>query len=207
MSSNDSIKIDSYAMYKVEDGYRNITMADDDPGWHAIVHQAMENAGYTSYGMNRTGDEGKITFTFVTHAMAAVLKERHMHSCRNSLGGIFPNTLAEILPGKLGTTQDDMDRRVQLSCIPEARRDYLLQGLDEVMTSNCDRIITLYSLDSGPAVLRGNSFDGSVEFQWIDDAAKTNHVLIVHREHYAYSKYDRNTGTASFTESIQFGPA
>ena len=192
---NQTFEIDSYSIWKPEDGYRNITMADDDPSWHAIVHQAMENAGYTSYGMNRTGSEGKITFTFVTHARAAELKEQHMHSCRNSLGGV------------LGTTITDPDRRIQLACIPEARRDYLLQGLDEVMTSNCDRIITLYNLDSGPAVLRGVSFDGAVEFQWIDDGAKTNHVLIVHREHYAYSKYDRNTGTATFTESIQFGPA
>lgn len=104
MSSENSICIDSYAMYKVEDGYRNITMAVDDPGWHAIVHQAMEAAGYTSYGMNRTGEDGKITFTFVTHAMAAVLKERHMHSCRNSLSTIIPGSLGEIVR-KLGDLQ------------------------------------------------------------------------------------------------------
>ncbi|MNR48758.1 hypothetical protein D3C85_1680380 [compost metagenome] len=64
----------------------------------------MENAGYTSYGMNRTCSEGKVTFTFVTHARAAELKEQHMHSCRNSLSGIIPGSLGEIVR-KLGDVQ------------------------------------------------------------------------------------------------------
>ena len=88
--SEQDIVLDSYDMFKAEDGYRNLTMLDNDPAWHAIVHAAMEQAGYTSYSMNRTGDSGKITFTFVTHARAAELQEQHHHSCRNSLGGV-PN--------------------------------------------------------------------------------------------------------------------
>jgi hypothetical protein len=200
------IKIDSYQMYKAEDGYRNITMAVDDPAWHAMVHAAMEVAGYTSYGMNRSGEDGKITFTFVTHAMASVLKERHMHSCRNSLGGIFPNKLADIIPGRLGTTQADLDRHIQLTCIPEARREYLLQGLDEVMTSNCDRLITVFGLDAGPAVLRGHNFDGTVEYQWLNDTTKINHVLNVSRECYVYSKYSRSTGSVLTTERVDIVP-
>lgn len=94
----EEIILDSYQMFKPEDGYYNVTTVDDDVVSN-IVNTAMIMAGYSIYSVNRTV-EGKRTITFVTNEKRAELHEAHMHSCRNSLGGIIPDELKKVI-GKM----------------------------------------------------------------------------------------------------------
>lgn len=94
----EEIILDSYQMFKPEDGYYNVTTVDDDAVSN-IVNTAMIMAGYSIYSVNRTV-EGRRTITFVTNEKRKVLHEAHLAACRNSLGGIIPESLKQVL-GKM----------------------------------------------------------------------------------------------------------
>lgn len=103
----EDLKLDSYAMFKAEDGYINVTMSDI-PLVTKTVTAAMEASGHSVYGANRTGSNGLVTLTFVTNEQAALLKEMLHASCRNSLAGIIPEPLRVIQAsiGSPGTERD-----------------------------------------------------------------------------------------------------
>ena len=94
-------------MFKESDGYINITMLDEHV-MRTLLEKSMDLTGHSLYATNRTKGDGKVTLTFVTHARAAELKEQHLHSCRNSLGGIIPEPLQAIQASitSLGTERD-----------------------------------------------------------------------------------------------------
>ncbi|ARV77252.1 hypothetical protein FDI21_gp081 [Pseudomonas phage Noxifer] len=91
----EHLNFDSYEMFKESDGYINITMLDEQV-MRTLLEKSMDLTGHSLYATNRTNGDGKVTLTFVTHARAAELKEQHLHSCRNSLGGIIPEPLREV---------------------------------------------------------------------------------------------------------------
>jgi hypothetical protein len=103
----ENLNLDSYEMFKEADGYINITMLDERM-MRTLLEKAMEGTGHSLYATNRTMGDGKVTLTFVTNEKAAVLKEQHLHSCRNSLSGIIPEPLRAIHASitSLGTERD-----------------------------------------------------------------------------------------------------
>lgn len=95
----EHLMLDSYAMFKAEDGFINITMLDERVMSDLLV-KAMEGTGHQLYGINRTQGDSKVTLTFVTNEHHGRLHEAHQHACRNSMGGIIPKELTQIL-GKM----------------------------------------------------------------------------------------------------------
>lgn len=95
----ENLNLDSYEMFKEADGYINITMLDEQV-MRSLLEKSMDLTGHSLYATNRTKGDGKVTLTFVTKARAAELKEQHLHSCRNSLGGIIPESLKQVI-GKM----------------------------------------------------------------------------------------------------------
>jgi hypothetical protein len=87
---------------KAEDGYHVVELHSQDEEFAKILLEAMKVKGYDVYGFSDRG--GSKQYAFVTAEFAEVLKERHMHSCRNSAGGIFelPTEAKKVDPQVIG---------------------------------------------------------------------------------------------------------
>ena len=95
----EHLMLDSYAMFKAEDGFINVPMLDEQV-MRGLLVKAFEGTGHHLYSTNRTQGDGKVTLTFVTSEHHARLCESHKESCRNSMGGIIPDSLTQVI-GKM----------------------------------------------------------------------------------------------------------
>lgn len=70
--------------FTAEKGYHVVEIHGSDQAVHDAVIEGLRVKGYSVYG--RSVRETSVQLTFVTEEFREVLKERHLHSCRNSLG-------------------------------------------------------------------------------------------------------------------------
>jgi hypothetical protein len=82
-------------MFKPEDGYHIVELHCGDDHFRKALIEAMKIKGYSVYGFSDRGNS--IQLNFVTDEFAEQLRERHLESCRNSLGGaIDPQVISRL---------------------------------------------------------------------------------------------------------------
>lgn len=114
---------DLKTMLKQSDGYHILTVHSDDKEVRAAVIAGMEYKGYRQYSMSAQQD-GSVQYGFVTQAFYEVLNQRHMESCRNSMGSSMALLQDK---GVLGRAWDRIRGR-SLRTPEERKRDFLVHG-------------------------------------------------------------------------------